>query len=228
MIRRVVPAILVLLAPLLVAAQEAPPPSLSQPEAPVAPPAVAPVPVTARVALETSAGTIVLAIETERAPITAANFLRYVDQGKLSGATFYRAIDIAPDFGLLQGGLRNDPRKMLPPIAHEPTSQTGIRHVSGTISMARNAPGTASGDFFIIVGDMPSFDADPARPGDNLGFAAFGHVVEGMDVVRGLLTAPKSPTEGADAGMVGQILAQKIQIVRARRVPSQAQDQTKL
>jgi len=107
---------------------------------------------------------------------------------------------------------------VLPPIAHEPTSKTGVHHVDGTISMARLAPGTASGDFFITVGDIPSMDADPSQPGDNVGFAAFGHVVEGMDVVRHILDDATSPTAG-EGVMKGQMLAEPVKIVSVRREP---------
>lgn len=173
-------------------------------------------PAIVRVGLQTSEGTIVLALEAERAPVTTANFLRYVDEKRLDGATIYRATKVAQDFGLIQGGVRNDPKRVLPPIPHEPTSITGLSHVDGTISMARAEPGSANGDFFITVGAMPSLDADPTQPGDNLGFAAFGHVAEGMDVVRRILDAPTSPTEGEGA-MKGQILAVPVRILAARR-----------
>jgi peptidyl-prolyl cis-trans isomerase A (cyclophilin A) len=176
----------------------------------------APHPKIVRVGLQTSEGAIVLALEAERAPVTTANFLRYVDEKRLDGATIYRATKVAPDFGLIQGGVRNDPKRVLPPIAHEPTSMTGLSHVDGTISMARAAPGSANGDFFITIGAMPSLDADPSQPGDNLGFAAFGHVAEGMDVIRRILDSPTSPTEGEGA-MRGQILAAPVRILAARR-----------
>jgi len=171
---------------------------------------------TIRVVLQTSEGPIVLELEKERAPVTTANFLRYVDQKRLDGTNFYRATKVAEGYGLIQGGVRNDPKRVLPPIAHEPTTQTGLSHVDGTISMARAAPGSATADFFITVGAMPSMDADPAQPGDNLGFAAFGRVVEGMDVVRHILDAPTSPTEGEGA-MKGQMIAAPIHIIAARR-----------
>ena len=190
-------------------------PALAQP-APAPAPAPAPKPVTVRVSLQTSEGPIVLELEKERAPITTANFLRYVDQKRLDGASFYRAAKVAEGYGLIQGGLRNDPKRLFPPIAHEPTTKTGLTHVDGAISMARAAPGTASGDFFITIGAIPSMDADPAQPGDNQGFAVFGRVVEGMDIVRRILDAPTSPTEGEGA-MKGQILATPIKIVTARR-----------
>ena len=118
-----------------------------------------------RVDLITDAGTIVLALDRRRAPVTTANFLAYVDQHRFDGTIFYRAARTrgAPQRGFIQGGIRHAYARMLPPIAHEPTSQTGLRHVDGTISMARTAPGSATGDFFIIVGPMPSMDAGGAR-----------------------------------------------------------------
>lgn len=181
-------------------------------------PAPAPTPAaTVRVALTTSLGPIVIALETERAPVTAANFLRYVDQRRFDGITFYRAVDLGRGYGLVQGGARNDPRRVLRPIAHEPTTQTRLSHTDGAISMARGAPGSANGDFFITIGDLRSLDAQPGQPGDNLGFAVFGYVVEGMDVVRQILGQPISPTAGADSGMVGQILAAPIRVISARR-----------
>ena len=195
------------------------PPAIAQAEVP--PPIVpieAPRPVTVNVKLTTSEGAIVIAVEKERAPITAANFLRYVDQKRLDGVTFYRVINMGGDYGLVQGGVSNDPKRVLKPIAHEPTSKTGLSHVDGAISMARGAPGSASGDFFITVGQIDSFDAKPENPGDNLGYAVFGHVIEGMDVVRKILVQPTSPTAGAAAKMVGQMLEGPIKIVNARRV----------
>ena len=173
---------------------------------------------TVRVALQTSAGAIVVELEAERAPITTANFLSYVDRKRFDGATFYRAVQVGAGFGLIQGGVRNDPKRALPPIAHEPTTKTGLSHVDGAISMARNAPGTASGDFFITVGATASMDANPSQPGDNLGFAAFGRVVDGMNIVRQILTAPTSSTEGQGV-MKGQMLAAPVRIISARREP---------
>lgn len=183
------------------------------------PPAAAPAPKPAivKVALETSLGTITIEVETERAPITAANFLRYVDQKRLDGTGFYRADPVAPNFGLIQGGTRNDPKRTLKPIAHEPTTKTGLSNTDGAISMARNTPGTATGDFFIIVGDMSALDAHPDQPGDNQGFAVFGHVVDGMDIVHKILTAPTDPNAG-EGVMKGQMLQPKIAILRAHRL----------
>jgi len=183
-------------------------------------PAPAPRPATVRVSLQTSEGPIVLELEKERAPVTTANFLRYVDQKRLDGTGFYRAMKLTPagDYGLIQGGVRGDPKRVLPAIAHEPTSRTGLSHTDGAISMARGAPGSATGDFFISIGALTSLDADPSKPGDNLGFAVFGRVVEGMDVVRRIASAPTSPTAGEGA-MKGQMIVAPIKIVSARRVP---------
>jgi len=170
------------------------------------------------VRLETTEGPIVVALEQGRAPITTANFLRYVDDKRFDGISFYRAVNVAPGFGLIQGGLRGDARKLLPPIKHEPTTVTGLSHIDGAISMARNAPGTADANFFITVGAIPSMDADPKQPGDNIGFAVFGHVTEGMDIVRHILQEPTSPTEG-EGVMKGQMLVQPVRILSARRIP---------
>jgi len=181
-------------------------------------PAGSPKPGVVRVGLQTSQGLIVLELESERAPITTANFLRYVDRRRFDGITFYRATKVGPGYGLIQGGVRYDPKRVLPSIAHEPTTRTGLTHQDGTISMARAGPGTANGDFFICIGAMPSMDAQPDKPGDNLGFAAFGHVVDGMEIVRRILDAPTSPSEGAGA-MKGQMLVAPVKIVSARRIP---------
>lgn len=173
------------------------------------------------VSLVTSDGTITLALDKTRAPLTTANFLKYVDSRGYDGAAFYRAMHLdwggGPN-GLLQGGIR-DASKLLPPVAHEPTSKTGILHKAGTISMARFAPGTARADFTIMIADMPSLDADPAGATDDAraGFAAFGQVVGGMDVVHKIWDRPRSPTAGEGA-MKGQMLAPEVKILSARRV----------
>ena len=179
-------------------------------------PVATPRPATIGVTLTTSLGPIVLELEKERAPITTANFLRYVDARKLDGTTFYRALRLGPDTGLIQGGIEGDPKRAFPPIAHEPTSKTGVLHTDGTISLARLAPGTGRADVFITVGAIPFLDAHPEKPGDNTGFAAFGHVVQGMDIVRGILAAPTSPTKG-EGVMKGQMIAAPIRILTARR-----------
>ena len=110
-----------------------------------------------------------------------------------------------------------DPVKLLPPIAHESTLATGLKHLDGTLSMARFAPGTATSDFSICCGDAPYLDAHPELPGDNLGYAAFGQAIEGMDVARAILAMP---TTGAalNPAMQGQIIDPPVSILSARRV----------
>ena len=183
--------------------------------APKAPP---PAPLV-RVVLTTSLGAITLELDRGHAPITTANFLRYVDQRRFDGTVFYRTMKLGERQGLVQGGTQQNPKRVLKPIAHEPTNLTGIRHVAGTISMARWAPGTANGDFSILVSDMPALDANPGGSGDTAGYAAFGHVVEGMEVVIKLLDSPTSPTLG-EGFMKGQMIAAPVRILTARRAPS--------
>lgn len=175
-----------------------------------------PAPPLPRVQMETTAGRIVIEVEIVKAPITAANFLKYVDERRFDGASFYRAMQSGPGTGLVQGGTNNDPDRTLPPIAHEPTTQTGLSHVDGAISMARYAPGTATGDFFVSVGPTPSYDAGRPFSIDEDGFAVFGRVVQGMEIVRTILTSPTSPTEG-EGFMRGQMLEPKITILQAWR-----------
>lgn len=179
----------------------------------------APLPDVVRVALVTEVGSIIIDLDHKNAPLTTENFVRYVDQKRLDGIVFYRVMRLAwgaqPN-GLIQAGARGDPRRVLKPVAHEPTSQTGILHKAGTISMARLAPGTATADFSILLADMPGLDAG-ANPADPAGYAAFGHVVEGMDVVRKIFDLPLDPVKG-EGFMKGQFLAKELKIVSARRV----------
>lgn len=175
---------------------------------------------TVRVVMTTEAGPIVLDLDGAHAPVTTANFLRYVDSRRFDGIVFYRAMHLdwgTPPNGLIQGGQR-DPRKLFPPIAHEPTSQTGITHKAGAISMARGAPGTATADFSILLSDIAGLDAQPQSDNPDLqaGFAAFGRVVEGMDVVRAIWDAPRSATQGEGA-MKGQMLEKPVKILTVRR-----------
>ena len=169
-----------------------------------------------RVALQTSLGKIVIELEAKRAPITSNNFLAYVDQKKLDGTRFYRSANNR-GAGFIQGGIFHEYRRMLVPIKHEPTSLTGIKHLNGTISMARDAPGTANGDFFICVGTQSYMDAKPGKSDDAQGFAAFGHVVGGMDVVRKILAARTDKNMGSGP-MRGQMLAKPVEIISATRV----------
>jgi peptidyl-prolyl cis-trans isomerase A (cyclophilin A) len=167
------------------------------------------------VAIDTSLGRIVVAVDRTHAPVTAANFLHYVDAHRLDGESFYRAMH-SQTSNLIQGGVRSDARKLYPPIAHEPTSQTGLKNVAGSISMANAGAGTARADFFILINDVPAFDAG-GPGGDDVGFAAFGHVVEGMDVVKKIYDAPLSATKGEGA-MQGQMLDPPVKIIKAARV----------
>ena len=171
---------------------------------------------TVSIVMTTSEGPITLALEKDRAPLTTANFLRYVDQKRLDGVTFYRAMKLGADAGLIQGGPQGEVKRILKPVEHEPTTTTGLSHVDGTISLARFAPGTATADFFITVGPVLSLDANLTGSGDTAGFAAFGHVVEGMDVVKRILAAPTSPTAGVGV-MKGQMIAAPVRILTVRR-----------
>jgi peptidyl-prolyl cis-trans isomerase A (cyclophilin A) len=184
-------------------------------------PAAASAQETIDIVLETEMGDIVIALEAERAPVTTANFLRYVDEDRLDGTVFYRAMRLdwgeQPN-GLIQGGTQYDPERILDPIAHEPTTATGLSHTAGTISMARYEPGSATGDFSIMLSDQRGLDADPNGETDDIraGFAAFGRVVQGMDVVRAIFDAPTDPEKG-EGFMKGQMLAEPVKIIEARR-----------
>lgn len=176
---------------------------------------------TTNVVITTERGEIVVALETERAPVSSANFLRYADEERFDGTVFYRVMKLdwgeQPN-GLIQGGTQWDPERILPPIAHEPTSETGVKHLAGAISMARLEPGTATGDFSILVSPQPGLDADPAAEDPELraGYAAFGRVIEGMDVVRAIFAAPVDPDKG-EGWMKGQMIAEPVRIVSVRR-----------
>jgi peptidyl-prolyl cis-trans isomerase A (cyclophilin A) len=189
-----------------------------------APRTVAPaaLPDVVHIAVVTELGTITLDLDAKHAPVTSRNFIRYADQHRFDGIAFYRVMRLTwgqqPN-GLIQAGTRGDPKRELPPIAHEPTSQTGVLHKAGAISMARWAPGTAKGDFSILLSDMPGLDADPASTNPELqaGFAAFGHVSEGMDVVHKIYQVPLSATEGQGV-MKGQMIARAVRVFTVRRV----------
>jgi peptidyl-prolyl cis-trans isomerase A (cyclophilin A) len=176
-----------------------------------------------RVQITTTVGSFTVEVETAKAPVTAANFLRYVDQKKLDGITFYRTCKVADKFGFVQFGTNGDPKRTLPPIKHEPTTITGLKHLNGTLSTARLAPGSARGDFTISVGDQPSFDADPTKPDDatktNLGYAAFGRVVDGMDVVLKIFDAPVDPNATVRGSFKGEVPAAPVKVLTARRLP---------
>jgi peptidyl-prolyl cis-trans isomerase A (cyclophilin A) len=208
MIKRLLPALLFASAAL----------AQTPPEAPVpAPPAAteAPKPLGPRLVLATGDGPITIELDMVHAPVTSANFLKYVDQKRFDGVTFYRAYKVPADtpFGLIQAGVGGRSDKQLPPIPHEPTSKTGLSHTIGAVSMARGAPGTAAGDFFIIIGNLSSLDASDKDPG----YAVFGKVVDGMDNVIKILDAPTSPTKGEGA-MKGQMIEKPVVISSARKL----------
>jgi len=168
-----------------------------------------------RVKLTTRVGAIVLAIDVKHAPATARNFLAYVDDGRLDGTTFYRAARRkgAPQLGFVQGGIDTDARRRLDPVAFEPTSKTGLRHVDGAISMARyEGLNTATGNFSLMVGASPNMDTRPGSPG----YAVFGRVVGGMDVVKRILATPTNP--GGEGAMKGQLMTRPVTIVKAERL----------
>jgi peptidyl-prolyl cis-trans isomerase A (cyclophilin A) len=169
-----------------------------------------------RVLVQTERGNIVLEIDVTHAPNTAANFLRYVDAGHYDGGTFHRTVkmDNQPDspvkIEVIQAGVNADRAKDgFPAIPLERTSVTGLRHTDGAISMARGQPDSASSGWFICINDQPSLDFGGARNPDGQGFAAFGRVLEGMDVVRTIQRAPNT-----DA----QRLTPPIKILKAARV----------
>jgi peptidyl-prolyl cis-trans isomerase A (cyclophilin A) len=149
-----------------------------------------------RVIIQTELGDIEVDIDSVHAPITAANFLRYVDLGFYRVGRFHRTVraDNQPNskvkIAVVQAGLDSLRIKDFPPIPLERTKVTGIRHTDGAISMARDGPNTATSDFFICIGDQPSLDYGGKRNPDGQGFAAFGHVVLGMDIVRKIHQAP--------------------------------------
>ena len=205
----------------------APPPKPKE-AAPSPPPPAKPKPVddlppydgpdTQRGSLMTEKGEIVVLLEGRKAPITVNNFLHYVDTGKLDGAEFWRSSN--------QGGTGFVQAKTagvkFPPIPHEPTSQTGLSHTNGTISMTRFDVGTATNEFTISIGDQTYLDAGRDPKGDNQGYAAFGHVVKGMGVVRAILNGRISKDTPA-GGWKGQMLAHRVKIVTAKRLDTAPQ-----
>jgi len=175
---------------------------------------------TVRITMSTDVGDIGIDLYVDKAPVTAGNFLQLVDNGDLDGAAFYRVVNPGNDNGspkitVIQGGL-GDAGDAFETIAHETTLQTGIRHTDGVISMARGAVGTASTEFFICIGDQPGLDYGEMRNADGQGFAAFGKVVSGMDVVRKINALPADGPSDSDYTK-GQILAAPIVIASVRR-----------
>ena len=180
---------------------------------------------TVRVQIDTSLGPIVVEVDLRHAPISAGEFLRYVDAGLYDGGTFYRVVRAGNDqssvpIDVIQGGL-TDLRRALPSVRHESTAQTGIRHTDGAISLARRELGSARGaKFFICVGPQPQLDFGGTRNPDGQGFAAFGHVVSGMNVVRRIHALPSDPDSGEGATK-GQLLRHPVAIQKVSRLRGQ-------
>lgn len=166
------------------------------------------------VVIETTLGTITAEIDSVRAPISAANFLKYVDAGAYDGGRFHRTVhpgnqpNDSVKIEVIQGGTRQaEDRPRFPAIELERTNVTGLRHLDGTLSMARGGPNSATSDFFICIGPQPALDFAGNRNLDGQGFAAFGRVVSGIDVVRAI---QRSPAEA-------QRLAPAVAITRVQR-----------
>lgn len=202
----------------LPAAAQTPPTAPRPASRPV--PTVTPTPAAAavRVTIATSDGPIVADLDRAHAPVSTANFLRYVDARRFDGISFFRAMKLPWNAGIIQAG-QHDAKRVYPPIAHEPTTATGLSHVEGVLSMARREPGTAQGDWSITIGDMTGLDAKPGGTGDAAGYAVFGRIVAGMDVVRRIWSGPTDPDAGAGP-MKGQILRPPVRILAIRRTPA--------
>jgi peptidyl-prolyl cis-trans isomerase A (cyclophilin A) len=173
-----------------------------------APPAAAAKADLVHVRLDTDKGPILLELDRGKAPLTVANFLRYVTAKRYDGVTFYRAMPYGEGNGLIQAGITKDARLLFPPVAHEAPSTTGLTHQAGSLLMANLGPGTARSDFFITLGPIPGFKDS---------FALFGRVIEGMEVVKAIFASPVDPEKGAGP-MKGQMLSPAIPIRTARVV----------
>src|SRR5262245_44834199 len=176
-----------------------------------------------RVRVQTDLGDIVVEVDQAKAPITAANFLKYIDAGQYDGGMWHRTVklDNQPEstikIEVIQAGVNPDQAKSgFPPIPLERTNKTGILHKDGVISMARGMPDSATSGWFICINDQPSLDFGGLRNPDGQGFAAFGHVVSGMDVVRKIQTAPSSSNRTTNTE--AQKLTPPIKIVKVSRV----------
>ena len=175
-----------------------------------------------RVRVQTELGEIVVEVDQARAPITSANFLKYVDAGHYDGGMWHRTVkmDNQPEstikIEVIQAGVHPDRAKSgFPPIALERTNVTGILHKDGVISMARGTPDSATSGWFICINDQASLDFGGMRNPDGQGFGAFGRVVAGMDVVRKIQMAPSSSNRTTNAE--AQRLTPPIKIVKIAR-----------
>jgi peptidyl-prolyl cis-trans isomerase A (cyclophilin A) len=172
------------------------------------------------VTLQTTVGTIHIELYSEKAPISVANFLRYADDGYFNNTSFYRAVRYENDNGspkieVIQGGI-GDGERAYPMIRHESTNITGLKHLDGTLSMSRGAVDTATSDFFICIGDQSGLDYGASRNSDGLGFAAFGRVTSGMDIVRKIHQMPSDkPTD--NSYVKGQLINNPIIIKTIQR-----------
>ena len=176
-----------------------------------------------RVRVQTELGDIVIEVDQAKAPVTAANFLRYVDAGHYDGGTWHRTVKMnnQPEspvkIEVIQAGVNPARAKEgFPPIALERTTKTGLLHKDGTVSMARGTPDSATSGWFICINDQPSLDFGGARNPDGQGFAAFGRVVTGMDVVRKIQAAPSSTNMSTNAE--AQRLTPPIRILKVARL----------
>lgn len=162
-----------------------------------------------QILIKTTLGTIEVELYAKKAPVTVGNFLQYIKENRWNGASFYRTVTMQNQphnkvkIEVIQGGLGDDTTQMLPPIKMETTQETGIHHLNGTISMARDKPNSATSEFFICVGKQPSLDYGGKRNPDGQGFAAFGRVVKGMTVVKKIQQQPAK----------GQVLTPPIRIL---------------
>lgn len=165
------------------------------------------------VLIKTEKGDITVEVDLARAPVTAANFLRYVDGKLYDGSVFHRTVTLANQpkdavrIEVIQGGMLSDDKEF-PPISHETTATTGLKHLEGTISMARGNPGSATSSFFFCIGPQPELDFGGKRNIDGQGFAAFGRVIGGMDVVKAIHVLPAE----------GQSLKPPVKIISVRRI----------
>jgi peptidyl-prolyl cis-trans isomerase A (cyclophilin A) len=189
-----------------------PPPKPAVVVPPPAPVVAAPLP---HVEITTSAGKIVVRLEAKRAPLTAANFLRYVDAKRFDGGEFYRTTQSwGPGASLIQGG-SNPKLPRFAAVKHEPTSTTGLTHCVGALSMARGTPDSGTSDFFILLSPIKDFDSKAATGGDP-GFAVFGEVVSGLEIAQTIFSAPVDAAKG-NGVMKGQIIAAPVKILSVRR-----------
>lgn len=179
-----------------------------------------------RLWVETSEGAMLWAVYPGKAPVTANNFLRLVDARVYDGGSFYRTVRPDNDrnpatINVIQGGISRpdvaDAKPApFPPIAHESTADSGLRHVDGALSMARLEPGSAQAEFFVSIGDNPVLDAGGTRNPDKLGFAVFGQVLQGMEVVRKIhASSANAPTD--EPYVQGQMLDAPVRIISIRR-----------